>query len=1024
MPILPMPTPLPGRAETDLFARGGAMGALMRAFDWETSPIGAIPTWPASLRNVLRIVIECRAPMYLVWGREFIQFYNDAYVPILGKKHPAIGRRARETWHEVWNTIGPLWERVHAGEAMSFEDFRFTLERRGEPEEAFFDVSYTPVWDEAGAVGGILLTVSETTARVQHARRLTEERELLHSMFMQAPASIAIFRGPDHVYEFANPKYLAMLGRTSMVGLPVREALPEMKDTGLFEVLDEVYRSGKPYVASEYPAPVAKVPGAPPELAYFSFNLYPLLDANGGIYGQIVVALEVTPQVEARRRVESLEAAARESEQSLSLAVEATGIGTWDYVPATGSLRWSRSCRAIWGAAEDRPIVFADWIGAIHDDDRTDVLAAIDRAMRGEDEGRYDAQFRMRRFDSGDERWLTASGRVLFAGDGTAQRFIGTTRDITADKAVASRRRFLDDAREALGASLDPRRQLRALADAAVPTIADWCVVDLVVDGGRQNLCHVHGDAARVAAAQDIRRRYPSPPDDAIVAAVGDGGAALIDDLDAYLARSTTDRDYIAEVTRLGLRSSIIVPVEVRGELYATIGLITGESGRRYDEDDRRFGDELARQVSMALEHALLYRETAEARTEAEALNRVGASIASELDLAKIVQVITDAGTSGTGAQFGAFFYNVLDDHGARYTLYSLSGVPRERFAHFPLPRATAIFGPTFRGEGVIRLADVREDPRFGLNAPYSGLPPGHLPVVSYLAVPVVSRSGEVHGGLFFGHPEPGRFDASHERLVVGIAGQAAIAIDNSRLFDAVKARSRDLARANEELQQFAYISSHDLQEPLRTVTQYLDLLNARYRDVLDDRGRRFIGSAMGSATRMQTLLDDLLGYSRVGNAGTTSAPVSLRRVVDDVLRDLDAAVQAARARIVVSGNLPTIAADETKIRSLLQNLIGNALKFRSEASPVIEVDAIEDPTGWTIGVKDNGIGIAPEHYERIFDVFQRLHHRDEYSGSGIGLAVCKRIVQQHGGRIWVESIPGGGSTFRFTIPRPVDARS
>ena len=167
-----------------------------------------------------------------------------------------------------------------------------------------------------------------------------------------------------------------------------------------------------------------------------------------------------------------------------------------------------------------------------------------------------------------------------------------------------------------------------------------------------------------------------------------------------------------------------------------------------------------------------------------ETINRIGRLLSAELDQQNLVQAVTDAATDLTGAQFGSFFYNVINEEGASYMLYTMSGVPREAFAHFPMPRATDLFGPTFLGKGTVRIDDVEKDPRYGNNSPYNGMPPGHLPVVSYLAVPVVSRSGEVIGGLFFGHPEAGRFTEKHERIVEGLAAQTAIAMDNARLYE------------------------------------------------------------------------------------------------------------------------------------------------------------------------------------------------------------------------------------------------
>ncbi len=187
----------------------------------------------------------------------------------------------------------------------------------------------------------------------------------------------------------------------------------------------------------------------------------------------------------------------------------------------------------------------------------------------------------------------------------------------------------------------------------------------------------------------------------------------------------------------------------------------------------------------------------------AAAINRVGRTLVAELDLQRLVQAVTDAGTELTGAQFGAFFYNVLNERGEAYTLYTLSGVPREAFSQFPMPRNTEVFSPTFRGDGVVRSDDITQDPRYGRNQPYHGMPEGHLPVRSYLAVPVISRSGEVLGGLFFGHAEPGIFNARHEQLIEGVAAQASVAIDNARLFEA-RRRVEDALRESEERLRFA----------------------------------------------------------------------------------------------------------------------------------------------------------------------------------------------------------------------------
>jgi PAS domain S-box-containing protein len=232
----------------------------------------------------------------------------------------------------------------------------------------------------------------------------------------------------------------------------------------------------------------------------------------------------------------------------------------------------------------------------------------------------------------------------------------------------------------------------------------------------------------------------------------------------------------------------------------------------------------------------------AEEKAHLETLNQTVAQVSAELDLERLVQTVTDAGVSLTGARFGAFFYNVIDAQGESLTLYTISGVPRENFSKFPNPRATHVFAPTFRGEGPVRSDDILADPRYGRNAPHKGMPEGHLPVRSYLAVSVKSRSGEVMGGLFFGHPEPGRFTARHEELLIGIAGQAAIGIDNARLYDAAQREIAERREAEKHRELLINELNHRVKNTLATVqsiaaqTLRTSALEAEVRNRLDAR--------------------------------------------------------------------------------------------------------------------------------------------------------------------------------------------
>ncbi|MBX8463645.1 GAF domain-containing protein [Deinococcus sp. RIT780] len=813
------------------------------------------------------------------------------------------------------------------------------------------------------------------------------------------------------------------------------------------------------------------------------------------------------------------------------------------------------------------------------------------------------------------------------------------------------------------------------------------------------------------------------------------------------------------------------LPLNVDGRPWGAL-LLTFGAARPFPPAERQFLLTLTQQCTQALTQLEARRHLEEQAENLTTLNRVGQTLAAELDLRKLVQGVTDAGVTLTGAQFGAFFYNLTDRDPDGYRLHVLSGAPHEAFAEFPTPRMTGVFGPTFAGRGVVRAGDITRDGRYGQ---LGGMPPGHLPVRSYLAVPVTSRSGEVLGALLFGHPDPDVFTDRSEQLAVGLASQTAAALDNARLYQqlqdshalletrvdartrelaeqtvaleafarfteaagtstdvrtlarqaltvfrrffaqcsaayyersgdhwyaqvwtediaphvvqsitagvpadapafleaarthapvfvdgweageqqvaatedygtvalypmlvageivgmlavglldtrvwterdravvraagrsmnlsleraevasqlqtqrdtlqartqaleafaeltrdltleadphalirraqeiilsllpdgyalyweregehlhvrtqvgqvgsddlqrqldaglpyrttltvrrpfesgeplyqdeydrghdglqgivehisttaslpvqvdgtvqgvivvglfgqrrwndtdralldtvtrslsltlegaqkarALQERTQELERSNGELERFAFAASHDLQEPLRTITSFTELIDRRYGPHLDPQGQRYLGIVTQGARRMKGLIDDLLVFSRLNAVREPLQPLNLSGPLQDALSQLQAAVEGAGAQVTWDA-LPDVMGIPGELTQLLQNLIGNAVKFRRpDAAPRVHVSATRRGEQWEVRVQDNGIGFEAQYAERVFQLFQRLHLRDQYEGTGMGLAIVRKITEHHGGRIWAESTPGQGSAFTFTLP-------
>ncbi len=563
--------------------------------------------------------------------------------------------------------------------------------------------------------------------------------------------------------------------------------------------------------------------------------------------------------------------ALRQSEERLLAALTAAATGTFRWNIQTNIVEWDGNLDRLFGLESSRTAQSLDaFLAAVHPDDRATVTA---RYQQCADEGSdLDLEFRVC-WPDGTVHWLHEKARAFTDDDGRAVSVTGACADVS-------------NRRETAEAQQESEERLRAMFEQAAVGIAiaelDGSFVE--VNGKFTRILGYGEDELRGMTFADITH-----PDDLAVTMTAVGRL-----LDGSIGEYSMEKRYRQKAGgEIWSLTTVTLLRNAAGEPQRFIGVIEDISARKLVE-------------------AALHEET----RVLELLNETGKMLASTLDLQPLVQAVTDAATELSGAKFGSFFYNTTDEHGESFLLYTLSGAPREAFERFGQPRATPLFGPTFRGERPIRIDDVTRDPRYGTMAPHHGMPKGHLPVRSYLAVPVRSRSGEVIGGLFFGHPQPGVFTERTERLIVGVAAQAGIAIDNARLYEGAQRAAEErkslleseraartaAERMSDVKDEFLATLSHELRTPLNAILGWSRILRSTPADLADQlRGLETIERN----ARVQTqLIEDLLDMSRI-NSGKLRLDVQPLQPVTFVEAAVETVQPVGRGQGHPAGNVP-----------------------------------------------------------------------------------------------------------------------
>ncbi len=982
-PNEPSPPASVGASPQDLFAGGGEMGALMRSTDWSKTRLGPVENWPNSLRTMLGVVLGSRFPMLLWWGPDLLHLYNDAYRPILRDKHPAsLAAPAAQIWTEVWDVAGPMARSVQEGGPATWtEDLQLFIASGSMAEETYFTFSYSPVPGDDGRVGGLLNTVQETTAKVQSERQI----RMLHDLAARAPEA----KSENEAYRIA-----AEVLSANELDLPfvLLYVLNEKADDAQLVAAsgwkDYEGRARLAHIAIKADAGAASWPFA--EVIRTGHEV--VIDDLSSRFGLL-------PSGRWNARPErALLLPLSRAGQSTPYAVLVAGISPHRAFDD----RYQRFFRAI---ADQVMTVIANARAYEQERKRAEELAELDRAK------------------------TAFFGNVSHEFRTPLTLLLGPLETLLADRTLGA------EARERLHQM--QRNALRLLR--LVNTLLDFSRME----AGRYSARFAPTDLARYTA--DLASAFRS--------ALEKAGLAFAVDCPPLPAPIYVDRSMWEKVVMNLLSNALkftfeggvsvrLAPVEGGARLTVKdtgTGIPRSELSKLFQRFHRvegaRSRSHEGTGIGLALTHELVKQHGGEIRVASEEgkgteftvtlpggrghlppeyvvaespdAASVARSAAAYLDEALQWLPYEPPPVASAAAKSGARVLVADDNSDLRTFLasllspyYNVEAVAdgREALAAIRARKPDLVLSdvmmPHLDGLGLVRA--LREDPETRT-----------LPVILLSA-----RAGQ---------------EASLEGLSTGADDYLAKPFTSQELLARVRthltmARARnelntELVRANEEQKAFSYSVSHDLRAPLRAVEGYSQMLFEDCAGQLDDKGRDYLQKVRASAKRMNELIEDLLQLSRVTSAELNRSRIDLSELARNVGLELEQKEPGRSVSLSIQDGL-VVEVDGRLLRIVLDNLLGNAWKFTAKVpEPRIEFATERHDEGRVFFVRDNGAGFDMQYADKLFRPFQRLHSESEFPGTGIGLATVRRIVERHGGRVWVEGAPGRGASVFFTLP-------
>jgi PAS domain S-box-containing protein len=1052
------------------------MGALTRAKDWSKTPVGPVETWPQSLRTTLGILLNSKFPMFLFWGPEHICFYNDAYRPSLGNngKHPEIlGRKGAESWPEIWEFIAPLIDQVLTeGEATWNEDQLLPIYRNGKMEDVYWTFSYSPVKNDHGIITGVLVICNETTDKVNIRHELENSNERYRNNLLQSPNAMCIFRGKDFVVEIVNKLMLEIWERQEeeVLNKPIFDAIPEAAGQGLEDILMNVFTTGNRFTANEL---LVKLTRNGKIVNTFINVVYEALrEPDGTVSGIVAIANDVTLLVIARNAIKESETRFKNIVKQVPLGIAilkgvdlVVELANETYYQIVDKTEEETLYKSFFDSVPESKDAIYPLLSKVYEEGvasfTDELLVTLNRYGRQED-CYFNMVFQPFREDNNQ-----ISGVIVIGYEVT--------------KAVRAKHLLVEQ--EKAFRNLVIQSPIAMTIFKGKEHIIELANTTMLNDIWQKKESDVIGKPALEVFPELLDQKYPKLLREVLIdgKTIQENESVAFIDIKGKLEKFYLDYQYTPLFGKTGEISAVMI----------TVNNVTDKVDARKKveeaEERVRLASEIAEIVTWDLNvqtQELIYSDNLpmlfglskdQKISRPQILNQIYPDDLSVIEKAykKALKtniykyesrIIKPDNSIAWIRVHGKMFFDELKN--PVKMLGTVMDVTIEKNNQEILMKSEEKFRLLADSmQQFVWTSDAMGNLNYFNQSLYNfaGLTKINIQENGWLQIvhpddreeninlwmeSIKSGNDFLFEHRFLRHDGTYRWHATHAipqkdhkgkiQIWVGTSSDIQAQKDSTNLLETqvlertkeLENKNKDLINMNIELRSFAYISSHDLQEPLRKIQTFASRLTDLDEQNISPKAKTYLERIEVSAKRMQALIQDLLSYSRTNSADRTFVKANLDEIAEEVIMDFSDRIEEKNATI----NLHPLG-DGTIIpfqfRQLLHNLVGNALKFsQKDVPPHIEIKArrvignklnfkvdYPDKIYFCLRIADNGIGFDKEYKERIFEVFQRLNTESEYLGTGIGLAIVKKIVENHKGIIKAHSEKGQGATFKVFLP-------